>query len=116
MSTPPTTAPRHLTSWVLRIGVLVAAACFLVAGAGELAGNQSGSGDMTDVGALIDGAFAFTPWAWASLGVFALVLTPAVGLLLTAYEYRSVSDRRTALLALAVLAVLVVSAVIATLR
>ena len=56
------------------------------------------------------------PWAWAGLGTLAVVATPALGLTATAYEYASVSDRRTVLMALTVLGVLAVSLVIAILR
>ena len=105
-----------MTSGALTLGVIVSAACFLVAGASELAGNNGTSGDMTDIGAVFDGLLAISPWAWASLGTMAVVVTPAVGLLVTAWEYASVSDRRTMWLALAVLTVLMFSAVVAVLR
>jgi len=109
-------APRRFTSATLTAGVVVAATSFLVAGAAELAGIEQGSGEMTDVGALVDGLLALSPWAWASLGTLVIVVTPAIGLLVTAHEYASISDRRTVLLALSVLTVLVVSALIAVLR
>jgi uncharacterized membrane protein len=110
------TAPRRLTSGTLTLGVVISAACFLMAGAAEVIDSDAIVGDMTDVTALIDGLFGFESWAWAGLGTLVVVVTPAVGLVVTAYEYASVSDRRTTLLALAVLVVLVVSAVIAVLR
>ena len=116
MTTMRTPAPRHLTSWALRLGVLVAVTCFIVAGVAELAGVETGSGEMTDIAALVEGLLSFTPWAWAALGTLAIIVTPAAGLLVTAYEYSTVSDRRTVLTALAVLLVLGVSAVIAVLR
>jgi len=119
MSTLPparVTAPRRYTSATITIGVVVSAACFLMAGLAEVAGMETGSGDMTDLVAVLDGLLAMNPWAWASLGTFAVVLTPAIGLLVTAYEYATVSDRRTVLLAIAVVAILVLSAVVAVLR
>ena len=108
--------PHRWTSATLTGGVIVSAACFLVAVAAELLGVDSGGGEMTDVGALAKGLVALTPWAWASLGTLAVVVTPALGLLTTACEYASVGDRRTILLALAVLTVLLLSAVVAILR
>ena len=95
---------------------MVAAACFVVAVVAEIAGVEQGSGEMTDLAAVFDGLLAFTPWAWATLGVYAVVLTPVLGLLVTAWEYATVSDRRTVALAVAVLAVLATSAVVAILR
>lgn len=112
----PIPASRRLTSGVLTTGAAVAAVSFLVALGAELVGIDIGTGDMTDARALIDGVFAFAPWAWASLGTLAIVLTPAAGLLATAYEYAAISDRRTMWLALAVLAILGVSVVGAVLR
>lgn len=116
MSIPAATAPRRLTSATLSVGVALSAACFVIAGVSEVAGTAVGSGDMTDVGALFDGLVAWTPWAWASLGVLGVVMTPALGLLATAYEFASVSDRRAVVLALAVLGVLVTSTIVAVLR
>ena len=113
---PRETAPRRYTSAALTGGVAFAAVCFVVAGVAEIAGVESGSGEMTDLRAVFDGLFAFAPWAWAALGTYAVVVTPVVGLLVTASEYASVSDRRTVRLAVAVIAVLVTSAVVAILR
>lgn len=108
-------APRHLTSATISGGVVVSAACFLLAGAAEALGRTAQPGDMTDIGALLERSLSLDPWAWASLGTFAVILTPAIALLATAWEYRTISDRRTVLLALAVLAVLTVSAGVALL-
>lgn len=110
------TAPRRLTSLVLSAGVALAAACFAIALLAELLGAAPGSGAMTDVAAVFDGLLAFTPWAWAAAGAYAVVLTPIAGLLVTAWEYASISDRRTVLLAVAVLTVLAISVTIAILR
>ena len=109
-------APRHYTSAALTVGALLAAACFVVALAAEIAGSEPGSGSMTDVAAIIDGLLAFTPWAWATLGVYAVVVTPLFGLVVTAWEYSSVGDRRSVGLAVGVIAVLVTSAIISILR
>ena len=109
-------APRHLTSASLTTGVLVSGACFVVAGAAEVLGLATHPAQMTDVGALASGLAALDPWAWASLGTYAVVATPAIGLVVTAYEYATVADRSTLALALVVLAVLVLSTVVALLR
>jgi hypothetical protein len=119
MSTQPTTrqvAPRRYTSAVLTGGVAVAAVLFAVAVAAEVAGVEPGGGDMTDLVAVFDGLLTFTPWAWATAGAYALVLTPVLGLVATGWEYSTISDRRTVVLAVAVLAVLATSAAIAALR
>jgi uncharacterized membrane protein len=109
-------ATGRFTSAALTVGVTLAAVCFVVAVAAEIAGVEKGGGEMTDVAAVYEGLLAFTPWAWASLGTFAVVLTPVAGLLVTAWEYGRVGDRRALALALAVTAVLAVSAVVAILR
>ncbi len=112
----PGHAPSHFTRAVLTAGAGMAAACFVVALAAEIVGLEPGSGEMTDVVAVFGGLLALTPWAWATLGVYAVVLTPVVGLLVTAAEYHSVGDRRTVGLAVAVIAVLAVSAAISILQ
>jgi uncharacterized membrane protein len=109
-------APRRTTSAALTGGVLLAGVFFAVAMILEFLGAEPGSGEMTDVAAVVDGLVALTPWAWATLGAYAVVVTPVVGLLVTAAEYWSVGDRRTVLLAAAVIAVLATSAVVAILR
>jgi uncharacterized membrane protein len=109
-------APRRYTSATITAGVIVAATCFIIAGIAEVAGVQSGSGTMTDLGAVFDGLLTFTPWAWATLGTYAVLATPVIGLVVTAYEYATISDRRTVLMALAVFVVLMASVVIAVLR
>lgn len=108
-------APRHLTSVVISAGVALSAACFLLAGAAEALGLTAQPGDMTDVSVLVERSLSLDPWAWASLGTFAVILTPAVALLVTAWEYYTIRDRRSVLLALAVLAVLSISATVALL-
>ncbi len=109
-------APRGATSAVLTAGVLVAGVLFAVALVLELTGSEPGGGDMTDLGAVVDGLVALTPWAWATAGAYAVLATPILGLLVTAWEYWSVDDRRTMLLAAAVVAVLAISVVVAVLR
>ena len=109
-------APRRATSAVLTGGVAIAAVLFGVALLAEVAGTESGSGEMTDLAAVVEGLFALSPWAWAAAGAYAVVATPVVGLLVTAWEYRQVADRRAVILALGVIAVLALSAVVAILR
>lgn len=94
----------------------MAAACFVVALGAEVVGVEQNAGDMTDIAAVVEGVAAFSPWAWAAVGTYVVVLTPALGLLVTAWEYAAVSDRRTVLLAIVVLAVLGVSAAVSILR
>lgn len=119
MNTPPEVrqaAPRRYTSAALTGGVLVAAFCFVLAVAAEVVGIDPGSGEMTDLAAVLDGLVSLTPWAWATAGAYAIVLTPVAGLLATAWEYSTISDRRSVWLAVAVIGVLAVSASVALLR
>ena len=109
-------APRRLTSGSLTAGVAVAGVLFAVAMLLEVLGAEPGAGEMTDIAAVLEGLVALTPWAWATAGAYAVVATPVLGLLATAWEYWSVGDRRMVLLAAAVIAVLVASAVVAVLR
>ena len=109
-------APRRPTSMAITAGVAAAGVFFAVAMLLEILGAEPGSGEMTDVAAVLEGLIALTPWAWATAGAYAVVATPVIGLLVTAWEYWSVDDRQTVLLALAVIAVLTLSAVVAVLR
>lgn len=109
-------APRRYTSATLTGGVLVAAILFGVAVLAEVLGAETGTGDMTDLAAVAEGLVAFRPWAWATAGAYAVLATPIAGLLVTAAEYWSVDDRRTVLIAAAVLAILSLSVVVALVR
>ncbi len=109
-------APRGHTSATLTTGVVVAGVLFAVAVVLEILGQEPGSGEMTDVAAVLEGLVALTPWAWAAAGAYAVVATPVLGLVVSAWEYWSVDDRRTVLLALAVIGVLATSAIVAILR
>jgi len=100
----------------MSVGVVVSALCFLVAVALEATGSAGATGPATGIPALLDGIAALEPAAWASLGTYVLVATPAIGLVITAAEYADVGDRGTMGLALAVLGVLAVSALVAVLR
>ena len=119
MSSPPTvpvSAPRRYTSATLTGGVLLSGLCFVIAAFAEVAGAAVQAGDMTDFIAVVNGLGAMAPWAWATLGSYVVVLTPAVALLVTIAEYASISDRRTVLVAVVVFAILAVSAGIALMR
>jgi uncharacterized membrane protein len=109
-------APRRATSATLTAGVATAAVFFAVAMILEIFGAEPGDGEMTDVAAVVEGLFALTPWAWATIGAYAVVATPVIGLVVSASEYWSVGDRRTVLLAVGVIAVLGASVVVAGLR
>lgn len=109
-------ASRALTSGWLTLGTLVSALCFVIALAAEQAGQAGLSGEMTDMAAILDGLRELSPWAWASLGTYAVIITPVVGIVITAREYAAIGDRRTVRLALAVLAVLAISVVVAVIR
>jgi uncharacterized membrane protein len=109
-------APRRYTSAALTAGVVLASACFVLALALEVMRGESGSGEMADIPAVLAGLLAFSPWAWAAAGVYAVVATPVMGLLVTAGEFASIGDRRAVGLAISVIAVLVVSTAVAVLR
>ncbi len=109
-------APRRYTSATLTAGVVVAGVLFAMAVLLEILGQEPGSGEMTDIAAVLDGLLTLTPWAWATAGAYAVLATPVLGLVVTACEYWSVEDRRTVLLAAAVIAVLATSVVVAVLR
>ena len=115
-TTPMRNAPRRYTSATLTSGVVVAGVLFAVAMAAEILGMEAGEGEMTDITAVLQGLAVFRPWAWAAAGAYAIVATPVIGLLVTAWEYRRAGDRRTVLLAVAVLSVLALSAVVAIVR
>jgi hypothetical protein len=101
---------------MLSVGVGLSAACFLVAGVAELLGVVVRSGEAGDLEAMVAGLGSADPWAWASLGTLIVLVTPGVGLVVTAFEYLRVSERGTALMAVTILVVLGVSAVLAFLR
>ena len=119
MSTQPharLSAPRHYTSTTLTAGVFLSGLCFVIAVLAEITGVEGPAGDMTDFAAVVEGLGAMSPWAWATLGSYVVVLTPAVALLVTIAEYVSISERRTVLTAIAVFAILTLSAIVALTR
>lgn len=97
-------------------GVVASAACFVLAVVLELAGGVTNGGRMTDLPALRDGLVAMAPWAWASVGTFVLIVTPAVALLATVLEYLRAGDRVTVGLAVLVLLVLSLGCLVAFVR
>ena len=119
MSTQPpvrVSAPRRYTSATLSAGVFLSGLCFVLAMAAEIAGSEELAGDMTDVAAVIEGLALMAPWAWATVGCYVIILTPALALLVTIAEYASISERRTVLTAVAVMAILTLSALVALTR
>jgi hypothetical protein len=115
MTPEPRVAPRRATGLLLTSGTVLGAACFAIALVSDLArlgGHDPTGGDATGFMAALLG---LDPEAWAALGSALIIATPAVGLVATAVEYGSVGDRRAVLFALAVLAVLSLSLLIALL-
>ena len=104
MSATRLVASRRLTSSWLTAGATFSAVCFVVALVAEQLGASSEVGEMTDLAAVASGLPTLDPWAWASLGVYAVLLTPVIGIGITAWEYAAVHDRRTVVLAVMVLA------------
>jgi uncharacterized membrane protein len=108
-------APSRLTAMVLDAGSLVSAAFFLVGVVLETVGRTGGESDPLDPGAIVAAVSGLQAWGWSTLGVAALIATPALGLVATALEYRSF-ERRSSLLALLVLGVLAASLAVALVR
>jgi uncharacterized membrane protein len=117
MSDPglPARVPSRATAAVLTAGSLLSAGVFLVAVLLVLAGKPGGPGSALDPASALSGLTTLDPHAWASMGVLVLLVTPVAGLLTTAAEYWR-PERRFALVALLVLAVLAVSLAVAWLR
>jgi uncharacterized membrane protein len=102
-------AETRATRAVLAVGTVVSVACFMVALALEFLERPTGGGEALDLGAVVASALAFERWGWATLGVFAVIVSPIAAVAATAAEYALVGDRRTFLTALLVLAVLALS-------
>lgn len=109
-------ASSRWTRRCLAVGTAVSAACFAFSLLLDLLGRAGLHGDASDLAAVLGSAVALEPWGWATLGTLAVIATPAAGLVATLAEYERVRDRRTALLAVAVLAILGLSLVTALLR
>lgn len=103
------------TRAVLAVGTAVSVVCFSVAIVLELLGHPDARGSATDLGAVFRSATALEPWGWATLGTFAVILSPAGAIVATAFEHAAIHDRRTALTSVAVLVVLGVSLVVSLL-
>jgi hypothetical protein len=109
-------ARRRATSLALTGGTLLGAILFGVALIADLAGlGRAGPGTAVDAAAFLEALLGLSPWAWALLGCITIIVTPAIGLVVTALEYERIADRRAALMALAVLAVLGISFLVAIL-
>lgn len=117
----PAVAPAQVragtrgTRAVLAVGTAVSVVCFSIAIILELLGRPDVRGSATDLGAVFRSAAALEPWGWATLGTFAVILSPAGAILATAFEHAAIHDRRTALTAVAVLVVLGISLVVSLL-
>ena len=108
-------APQRATSVTLTVGTVVGAACFAIALVGDLFGRASGPDGVAGLAGYLAAIVALDPTAWALLGSAVIIGTPAVGLVVTAFEYDSIGDRRAVLMALAVLAILGTSLAVALL-
>jgi uncharacterized membrane protein len=117
MSDPglPARVSSRATVAVLTAGSLLSAGMFLVAVLLVVAGRPGGPASALDPVSALFGLAALDPHAWASVGVLVLLATPVVGLLATTAEYWR-PERRFALVALLVLAILAVSLAVAWLR
>jgi hypothetical protein len=115
----PSRARAHLTAGSLSLGSIAAAACFVVALLLAAAGRPAARGPALGPAATLAGMLALDAQAWASAGVMLLFATPVLGLLATVVEYVATSpaaERRYALVAVAVLAVLAISLAFALTR
>jgi len=97
--------PVGATSRALVAGTLLSAACFVFGLLLTLVGQGAEAQDPRRLDLVLHSAAQLQPWAWSTLGVIALLLTPPVGLVATALETRRIQPA-TSLLALAVLAIL----------
>jgi uncharacterized membrane protein len=114
--TPETrVAPRRATGLILTSGTVLGATCFAIALVADLArlGGHAFTGG--DAAGYVAALLSLDPEAWAALGSALIIATPAVGLVVTAVEYGSIGDRRAVVFAVAVLAVLSFSLLIALL-
>ena len=94
------------TRSALAVGTAVSIACFAMALSLEFLGRPAGGGSATDLGAVVRSVLALETWGWATLGTFAVIVTPVGAIITTALEYTRAGDRRTAWTAVAVLIVL----------
>lgn len=114
----PTAAPvpaSRSTRLVLAGGTAVSVACFAIALLLEFLGRPRGGGSTTDPAAVLASLVALEPWGWATLGTYAVIVTPALAIVATGLEYAAIRDRRTAWTAVAVLVILGVSLAVALL-
>jgi len=97
------------TRAVLAIGSSVSVVCFAAALILEFLGRPEGGGSATDLGAVLRSVTALETWGWATLGTFAVIVSPVGAITATALEYARTGDRRTAWTAVGVLFVLGIS-------
>ncbi len=109
-------APKRWTRLVYHVGSLLGGAALAVAVLLEVLGRPSNPGSLVDPAAIVAGIAGATSWGWAALGVWLVIITPAVGLMTTLAEFRAIADRRATLTTLTVLLLLAGSLVVALLR
>ncbi|CAN5799661.1 hypothetical protein BH24CHL5_BH24CHL5_07840 [soil metagenome] len=101
-------APRSATIAALIGGTSVSVACFALGFMLRLLVAEAGQPAQPGLVEVIAGALRLQGWAWSSLGVLAILVTPAVALVATGWELRR-AGRSSARLAVGVLAVLAVA-------
>jgi hypothetical protein len=109
-------AASTATRAVLAIGTGASVVCFVIALVLESIGRPTGGGSAFDFPAVFRSAAGPDVWGWATLGTFAVILTPAAALVATAWEYRRVADVRTSALAVGVLVILGIGLIVALWR
>ena len=113
---PAATVPAsRSTRLVMAGGTAVSVVCFAMALVLEFLGRPTGGGSATDPAAVASSVLALEPWGWATLGTYAVIVTPALAIVATGLEYAAIRDRRTAWTAVAVLVILGVSLVVSLL-
>jgi hypothetical protein len=116
MSMSRAVAGSTATRAALAVGTAVSVACFLATLLLESTGRPRGGGSGLDPVEVVRSAASLEAWGWATLGTYAVILTPALALAMTAWEYLAVEDRRTAAIALAILAILGAGLIVALWR
>jgi len=109
-------AASRATRAALAVGTGVSVACFALALALEILGRPTGGGSATDLDAVLGSASAMQAWGWATLGTYAVIVSPVAAIVATTVEYLRAGDRRTAWTAGGVLAVLAVSLAVSLLN
>lgn len=110
---PPARRPEvRATARVLTAGTMLSAACFLVGTALAVIGRPTETLDPRRLDLIASSAMSLQPAGWSMLGVLLVLVTPALALLVTYVEMRTLQPR-AALAALGVLGILGAATVIA---